>query len=110
MSHDLYKYGTQKPIYFKLTLNGVGVEPVLAAEDIKVFKDGVFLKNIGSIVTLVTGGGVTGIYKWTPEFATDTQCEVLIINIKDASGGAVAFNENTLIIATGGNASARFSG
>ncbi|HFD86860.1 MAG TPA: hypothetical protein ENJ35_04195 [Gammaproteobacteria bacterium] len=109
MSHDLYEYGSLDPIYFKLTLNGVGVEPGFQDADVKLFHDGVFIDNIGADIGMAAiGGGGTGIYSWTPA-AGQTDAGVIIINIKDDSGGG-AFDENCLIIATGGHTSARFSG
>jgi len=107
MSHDLYTYSSTDPIYFKLTLNGVGVTPSLASNDIMVSLDGNTPFDVLSYVSPVTG--MTGLFKWTPDNSGHTQGEVIIINIKDASAGG-AFDENCLIIATGGHASARFSG
>ena len=111
MSHDLYVYGSQDPIYFKVTLNGVGVSGLTFQDaDIELSKDGGNWASINadtSVVEIESGAGY-GVYKWTPENAADSQCEVMILNIKDAAGSA--FDENCLIIATGGHASARFSG
>lgn len=103
MAIDLFRYGSQEPIYFKVTLNGVGVTGLtLANDDIKLSQDGAAFTNIGTACSEVG----MGVYKWTPAAGSNTQCGVMVINIKDASGGA--FDENCLIIATGGDASARF--
>jgi len=107
MSHDLYTYGTQDPIYFKVTLNGVGVSVTFQDADVKLFD--VTLETWSNIGLEVTSHG-NGIHKWIPSAASQTQEEVVIINIKDDAGGPGVFDENCLIIATGGNASARFSG
>ena len=109
MSHDLYTYGSTDPIYFKVTLSGVGVASLtFQAADIKVSKDGAAFANASTIGTVAETTAGLGWYKWTPSAASATQCEVLIINVKDDSGSE--FDENGLVIATGGNASARFSG
>lgn len=107
MSHDLYTYGSTGKIYFKLTLSGVAVTGVtLDAADVKLSKDGAAFTNIGSACAETTAG--LGWYAWTPGASTDTQCEVMIINVKDNAGSA--FDENGLVITTGGSASARFGG
>ena len=107
MSHDLYEYGTTSPLYFKLTSSGVGVAATLATGDVKISKDGGAFANVTTLPTVVDASNGPGWFKWTPT-AAETQCEVFIINIKDASGAV--FDENALVVATGGNASARFAG
>lgn len=106
MSHDLFTYGSTDKIYFKITLNGVGVNPTLANGDVKISKTGGTPANVNSLPTAVHAD-IPGIHEWTPT-AAEASTEVIILNIKDAAGSA--FDENCLIIATGGNASARFSG
>ena len=112
MSHDLYTYSSQDPIYFKLTLNGVGVSPTLGSWDVMLSQDAnPTTLDITAEVLPVSGTNVTGVHKWTPGSETRTQCQVMVINIKDYDGGASPdFDENCLIISTGGHASARFSG
>jgi len=112
MSHDLYTYGGQDRIYFKLTLNGVGVNPSLATNDVILSKDGASGGSVVDITadcTPVDATYVPGVFYWTPDLASRTQCEVMIISIKDFDYGG-DFDEDCLIIATGGHASARFSG
>ena len=107
MSHNLYTYGTTSPIYFKVTLDGAGVTGLTFQDaDIQLSKDGVSFSSINADTTVTEVG--FGVYEWVPASPTETEAEVLIINIKDNSGSA--FDENCLIIATGGNSSARFSG
>jgi hypothetical protein len=101
MAIDLYRYGDTDPIYFKLTLNGAGVATTLASADVKLYKDGTYSADIGTACTSLGAG----LYKWTPAAGSNTQCKVMILNIKDASGGPL-FDENCLIITTGGSASA----
>jgi hypothetical protein len=109
MSHNLYTYGTTDPIYFKITLAGVGVDPTLAAGDVILTNDGgATTEDVYNECTAIDGTNLVGIFEWQPTAATQTQGEVIILNIKDAAGAE--FDENCLIIATGGNASARFSG
>ena len=106
MSFDFHIYGSTDPIYFKVTLSGAGVPSLVpfATDDIQLSKDGAAFADISGDVTEVG----LGVYAYTPNPATDAQCEVMIINIKDVAGSA--FDENCLIIQTGGNASARFNG
>jgi hypothetical protein len=102
-----YVYGSQDPVYFKLTLNGVGVAAkTLLDADVTLQKDGVSGGNIG-LDCLETAAG-NGWYAWTPDPATDTQCKTIIINIKDSAGST--FDENAVTLNTGGHASAFFSG
>jgi hypothetical protein len=105
MAHDLHVYGSLDPIYFKVTKNGVGVtgQAPFSTGDIQLSIDGGTFSNIDTEVTEVG----LGWYKWTPT-GTETQGQVLIINVKEVVG--TNFDENGLVIATGGNASARFSG
>lgn len=113
MSHNLYLYGAVAPIYFKATKNGVGVSGLTFQDaDIELSKDGGNWASINadtSVEEIEVGAGY-GVYKWTPEASAETQAEVLILNIKDASGAPTLFDENCLVISTGGDPSARFSG
>ena len=107
MSHNLYLYGSTDPIYFKLTLGGVGVNPTVVAGDFYLSQDGAAGAALSNLPTAVDGTNMLGIFKWIP-VTTETDCEVMILNIKDVAGGA--FDENCLIISTGGHVNARFSG
>jgi hypothetical protein len=110
LSHNLYNYGTIDPIYFKITLNGVGVNPTLATGDVILTNDGgATTEDIYDECTAIDGTNLVGIFEWQPTLAAQTQGEVVILNIKDVSAGG-AFDENCLILSTGGNTSARFSG
>ena len=112
MSINLYNYGTQDPVYFKATLDGAGVTGLTFADaDIELSKDGGNWASINADTTVVEVESAAGygVYKWTPQATTETEAEVLILNIKDADSTTV-FDENCLIIVTGGHASARFSG
>ena len=108
MSHDLHLYGSTDTIYFKITLAGVGVNPTLAAGDVKIFKHGGSVANVNTLPSAVDGTNMVGLFAWTPTSAEAT-CEVFVLNIKDQTDPK-AFDENCLIVSTGGNASARFSG
>ena len=102
---NIYRYGAQVPVYFKLTLNGEGVAGLtLASDDVKLSKDGAAFTNIG----LVCAGIGNGLYAWTPAATSNTQCKTFCINIKDVTGGA--FDENCLIYATGGDPLAQLNG
>ena len=105
----LYLYGSTEPIYFKVTLAGVGVPSLtFQANDVKVSKDGAAFANASTIGTVAETTAGLGWYKWTPSAASATQAKVLIINVKDDVG--TEFDENGIIIHTGGNASAYHSG
>lgn len=106
MSFILQWYGTQDKIYFKVTKNGVGVNVTLAAADVKISKDGAAPANVIAAPTAVDATDMTGLYEWVPDAAEST-CEVMIVNIKDADAGG-EFDENCLIIPTGGHTSARY--
>ena len=125
MSHDLYTYGSTDPIYFKITdTNGQGVEGLtFQPADIQVCLVTAGNKpiaaspgwqnasTIGTIGEMVGSSAGKGWYYWEPSASARTQGEVVIINIlDDVPGDTSVFMENGLLIATGGDASARFSG
>ena len=108
MSIDLHVYGSTDPIYFKLVnSSGVGVNDNLQAGDIRISKDGAASANVSSLPVAVDSTNMPGVYRWNPT-AAEAQCKVMVINCKDQVGAA--WIENCIIVATGGNASARFSG
>lgn len=103
MSIDTHRYGSLAPIYFKVTLNGAGVPSLtFDAADIKVATctDATPNPSFTNIGTEVSYLG-EGIYYWTPT-GTATQGEILVISIRDTAGGPL-FDENCLIIQTGGH-------
>ena len=101
----LYNYGTLDPIPFKVTKNGAGVTGLtFSTGDIQASVDGAAFANIDTEIT-ETG---LGWYLWTPTIATQTQGEFVIINVKEVLG--TNFDENGIVLYTGGNASARYSG
>jgi len=108
MAFDLFIYGSLKPVRFKIALNGVGVAPTLDAEDVQLFIDDVYVANIGGTIASVSGylGMVTGMHLWTPT-GTQTQGDVIQLNIKDYDGGG-AFDENLITLQCGGNPSDGF--
>ena len=104
---QLYKYGATDPVYFKVTLAGVGVAGItLAAADVKLGLDGAAAVNIGASCTETTFG--LGWYKWTPANASQTQGKTAIINVKDSV--STAFDENGILLVMGGNAAALYDG
>lgn len=112
MADKLYNYGSTDAVTFVLSLNGAGVEPPLQSADIRLYNEtgGVFsfVTTIGGDVNVIDGGTTTGVYYWIP-LASQTQCETIVLKIKDASGGG-AFDENTITLVTGGDPDARFGG
>jgi len=105
MSIHFQVYGVLDPIYFKVTKNGVGlVAAPFSTGDIQLSIDGAAFTDVPLIEIAEVG---LGVYEWTPT-GTATTGKVLILNIKELTG--TNFDENCLIIATGGNALARHSG
>lgn len=103
---DLYRYGTTEPVYFKVTLSNAGVAGLtFQAADIKLSIDNGAAINIGTECTEAALG--LGAYLWTPSVASRTQGKQLVINIKDDVGSA--FDENMIILQTGGDSSAYFN-
>ena len=105
---QLYVYGTVEPIYFKLSLNGVGQSGIaLADDDVHLYINGIIygvdLGEIGTECAYVTG--TNGIYRWQPILPAQTQGKILILDIKDADAGGL-FDENMIQIMTGGNINA----
>jgi len=98
---QLYRYGQQKPVYFKITLTGVGVTGLtLDNADMELSKDGGAFANMGTEVSEVG----RGVYMWTPTSAAQTQAQSLVLDLKDNIGSA--FDENCVILITGGDPSA----
>jgi hypothetical protein len=100
---DLVTYGSTDPVYFKLTLDGAGVVVTLATGDVTISKDGAAFANVNTLPTSIGNGW----YSWTPS-STELECEQAILNIADASGSA--FDENGILIHTGGDVNAYHSG
>lgn len=108
MSHDLYNFATTEKVYFKLTLSGVAVPGLTLADgDVTLQIDGAATTDIGDECSETTGG--LGWYVWQPTSTLQTTGEVIIINIADLTATA-EFDENAVVMTTGGNAAARFSG
>ena len=107
MSHDLLLYGSTEPLQFKATLNGAGVTGLtFQAADIQLSVDGT--TTWASIGTQCNNEIGNGIYQWEPTSSTQTQAQQVTISIIDSSGSE--FDENALIMVTGGSSLARFSG
>jgi hypothetical protein len=107
LSHNLYTYGTTDPIYFVL-VDSAGARVAshtFVATDVYLIVDGGADIDIYAECSHVS----KGLYKWDPLNASRTQREVISVLITDSSLGST-FIDNSLIIATGGHASARFSG
>jgi hypothetical protein len=103
---DLYRTGSVKPVYFKITLNGVGVSGLtLQAADIKLSLDDATAVNIGGEVTEATIG--LGWYKWTPASSARTTGDIVVVNVKDDDAGG-EFDENGFVLHFGGDQSVGF--
>lgn len=100
-------YGSTDPLYFKLTKNGVGVNPTLVAADFRLSKDDAGGIALNSIPVAVDAINMRGVFKWTP-ITTETQAKTIVVNCKDAAGDE--FDENMLVWYTGGSAPAFHNG
>lgn len=109
MSIHQQVYANLDPIYFKLTKNGVGVpNQTFSTGDIYHSVDESAWVDVSANVTEYIGANQgKGIYKWTPSTG-QTSGYVIVLNIDEAAG--TNFDENCLIIVTGGNALARHRG
>lgn len=106
MAHDLYVYGSTEPIYFALVdSSGNKVTGhTFVTTDVYLVVDG----GADIDVSLDCSEIGKGIYKWTPSSGTHTQRKVICLAITDSGGST--FIDNTVIMSTGGDASAFFSG
>lgn len=109
MSYDIIEYGSVDPIQFKFTLNGVGVNPTLVANDVVLVQDGVVTATMGLSCSQIGSSLTPGLHEWIPPNTIWTQGKSIILNIKDQSGTG-RFDENCIIISTGGHALSRFNG
>ena len=110
MSINIHRWGSLDPIYFKVTKDGAGVTGLTFDDaDIELSKDGNNWAGVSASTTVVEveAAALYGVYKWTPA-GQETEAEVIILNIKEASG--TLFDENCLIIQTGGDSNARLTG
>ena len=105
---DLYEYGTVKSVPFKVTLSGAGVTGLtFDAADIQISIDSAAFVNASTLGAIAEIG--LGWYKWTPSGGASTQAsDHIVINVKDNVG--TAFDENGVVLYTGGHPSARFAG
>jgi len=103
---DLHLYGSIDPIYFVLVdSNGARVAShTFVATDVYLIVDGGADIDVSTECSHVS----KGLYKWTPSIASRTQREVINLLITDSGGST--FIDNAVILYTGGDASARFSG
>ena len=110
MSIHQQVYANTDPIYFKLTKNGDRVlSQTLSTGDVFLSIDGGAWADISSECTEMVGAGLgKGWYVWQPTGGGQTSGKVLIINIDENAG--TNFDENSVVIVTGGNALARHSG
>lgn len=106
---DLYRYGSTDPIYFKITKDGDGIDVTLAAGDVYLSKDGGTVADIIAECTAVDSTNLPGVYEWQPTSSTQTSAKILLIAVRDVSAGGV-FDENLILVQTGGNALASLDG
>ena len=105
---DFQVYGSTRPKSLKITLSGVGVNATLATGDVKIVKDGGTPANVAILPTAVDGTNAPGLFRWTPTLA-EMQAEEVVLLIKDQDATPL-FDENMLVIETGGDVSARWDG
>lgn len=102
-----HRYGRVQTFPIKFTLNNVGVNVTLAAGDVKISTDGNAPANVANLPTAIHAADMPGVFLWTPSVA-EMQCEIFVVNIKDAAGSA--FDENMIYCRTGGDGSAAYDG
>ena len=105
---SLYRYASTDPIYFKITKDGDGFDATLAAGDVRLSKDGGTVADIDGECTAVDSTNMVGVFEWQPTSGTQTTADMLIIAVKDIGG--TAFDENLIILQTGGDSNARLNG
>jgi len=99
---QLVRYQTLEPIFFKLTLSGAGVSGItLLSADVQ------YHRSIDGGVFTVIGADCSeiglGWYKYTPGAVTITETPTVVINIKATGGNVGLFDENGIILLTGGH-------
>jgi len=107
MSINQILYASTDTLYFKITLAGVGVNYTLVNADVKLSQDGATGGNVSTVPVAIDATNLPGVYSWSPTVA-ESACEVMILNITDSVGGR--FDQNCIIVPTGGHTSARFRG
>lgn len=113
---DLVTYGdTTVSFPFRITLNGAPVDLTIDTDivdgDVKLFKDGAHVRSVdvSAEITKISNGSHV-YYEWAPPNTSDVQAaDYAVLTIEDISAGG-EFDANMIILYTGGNASARFSG
>jgi hypothetical protein len=108
---DLAEYGiTTKTFPFTITKNGAPVDVTLDTNDVWLVIDNVGQTDISSEISKVNAGTPHVSYYWQPTSAAQLQAsDNILLSIVDYSGGG-AFDANRIVLYTGGNVSARYSG
>lgn len=108
----LYRYASTDPIFFKITLNGVGKEDLsLAATDVQFSRAGAAWENCSAFGQVTQCACKGGWYKWVPSGNTIMAgAEVILINIKDTTQSGALFNENAFQYFLGGDDLGRLNG
>ena len=111
---DLYWYGKLRPIPFKITKDGAGINPTLVLGDVTLASFDEATPSVITVtdiplseITVVDATDMLGWHVWTPT-GTKTQAEQLVINVKDVGG--TAFDENGIVVTMGGHANAFLDG
>ena len=122
MSADLNFWGQRDPFPFRITLNG---DPVDLTLDTDIVDGDVYLVtqteaqidtptystrqvDVSAEITKITAGSHRAYY-WRPANATEMQVNWAMLLIEDVSGGGL-FDADAILIYSGGNVSARYSG
>ena len=119
---DLNPWGQRDPFPFRILLNG---DPVDLTIDTDLVDGDVYLVSqteaqievptyttrqvdVSAEITKLTAGSHVAYY-WRPPAATEMQVNWAMLLIEDVSGGGL-FDPNALLVYSGGNVSARYSG
>lgn len=122
MSGDLNWWGQTDPFPFRITLDG---DPVNLTLDTDIVDGDIYLvtqtnaqRDLGTYSTRLVDisaeivkitAGAHYAYYWKPPAQAEMQCNWALLLIEDVSGGGV-FDANAVLVYSGGNVSARYSG
>jgi len=106
---DIYRYGEQDPIPFKITIGGVGKDVQFNSQDVMLYliPHGTMF-DITPDCTAVDPINLPGLYLWTPVSSVHTSAQRLAINIRDTLG--YGFDQNFFDFTAGGDPYAGLNG
>ncbi len=119
---DLNYWGNRDPFPFRILLDGVPVDLTIDTQlvdgdiyavsqteaQIEIPTYTTRQVDVSAEITKLTAGSHVAYY-WRPPNATEMQNNWLMLLIEDVSGGGL-FDSNAILVYSGGNVSARYSG